>query len=568
LHLIGHYLKPYVRRMSFGLAIKLVGTVMDLLLPYILAHVIDAVAPLRDRGLIVRWGVLMVVCSILAVTFNILANRMASSVARDTTRTLRHDLFARIAWLSNRQVDTFTVPSLISRMTTDTYNIHRMVGMMQRIGVRAPILVLGGIAVTMMLDPVLAAVLVAILPFMALIVFYVSKKSVPLFAESQRAADTMVRVVRENATGVRVIKALSKTEDEKKRFTAVNREVMRAENRANMTMAVSKPVMNFILNGGLVLVVVVGAHRVNAGQSGAGAITAFLTYFTIILNAMLSVTRVLTMYSQALASAGRIQEVMDAPMQLLPEPRPLRSDGDHLRFEHVTFSYDKKEPTLEDISFSLQRGESLGIIGPTGAGKSTVAALLMRFYDVDAGGVYLDGQDVRTMEKTALRARFGVVFQNDVLFRNTVGANIRLGRQISLAELDAAAADAQAAAFIAGAGGMDAPVEAKGANFSGGQKQRLLIARALAGRPEFLILDDSSSALDYRTDAELRGVLREKYAGTTTVIIAQRVSSIQHCDKILVLEDGRMAGFGTHAELLRSCALYRDIARLQMGVEA
>ncbi|MEA5038205.1 MAG: ABC transporter ATP-binding protein [Clostridiaceae bacterium] len=568
MHLIGHYLRPYVRRMCGGLTIKLLGTIMDLLLPYILAHVIDDIVPRQDRHLVVVWGAVMAVCAVLALALNILANRMASAVARDTTRTLRHDLFFRIAWLSNRQVDDFTVPSLISRMTTDTYYIHRTVGMMQRIGVRAPILLIGGIGVTLALDPVLAAVLVAILPLTGIIVFYVSKKSVPMFTEAQASADRMVRVVRENTTGVRVIKALSKTEDEKKRFTEVNGQLMRAENRANMTMAVTKPTMNFILNGGLVLVVLVGAHRVNAGLSGAGAITAFLSYFTIILNAMLSVTRVLTMYSQALASAGRIQQVLDTPMQLLPEEYPARADGDSLRFEHVTFSYDKKEPTLEDISFSLLRGESLGIIGPTGAGKSTVAALLMRFYDVDDGGVYVGGRDVRTMEKNELRARFGVVFQNDVLFKNTVGENIRLGRKLTMEQIEEAAGAAQASDFIEGAGGMGAKVEAKGANFSGGQKQRMLIARALAGHPEFLILDDSSSALDYRTDAELRARLRAEYADTTTVIIAQRISSVQHCDHILVLEDGKTAGFGTHMELLESCALYRDIARLQMGVKA
>lgn len=568
MHLIGRYLRPYVRRMCFGLSIKLMGTVMDLLLPYILAYLIDVIAPLRDRRQTVFWGVIMAVCALLAVALNIIANRMASAVARDTTRSLRHDLFARIAWLSNRQVDGYTVPSLITRMTTDTYIIHRMVGMMQRIGVRAPILLIGGIGVTLALDPVLAAVLVAILPLMGIVVYFVSKKSVPLFGEAQKSADEMVRVVRENTTGVRVIKALSKTEDEKKRFTQVNARLMQTENRANMTMALTKPTMNFILNGGLVLVVLVGAHRVNAGLSSAGSITAFLNYFIIILNAMLSVTRVLTMYSQALASAGRIEEVLNAPMQLLPEARPVRQDGDHLRFEHVTFSYDKKEPTLEDISFSLRRGESLGIIGPTGAGKSTVAALLMRFYDVDGGGVYINGSDVRSMDKNDLRARFGVVFQNDVLFKNTIAENIRLGRALTREQLCAAGKSAQAEEFITGAGGMDAHVEAKGANFSGGQKQRLLVARALAGHPEFLILDDSSSALDYRTDAELRSELRREYGDTTTVIIAQRVSSIQHCDRILVLEDGKTAGFGTHEELLKSCELYRDIARLQMGVDA
>lgn len=565
MQLIIRYLRPYFKRMSLGLSIKLFGTVMDLLLPLILAHVIDEVAPTKNMKLVLLWGGLMVLCSIMALLCNVVANRKASSVARDAVINLRHDLFEKISFLSNRQVDQFTIPSLISRMSTDTYYVYRMVGMMQRIGVRAPILVLGGILVTYTLDVVLATVLLCMLPLMAVVVVYISRRSVPQFGQLQRSVDHMVRVVRENAEGVRVIKALSRTEAEKARFEDINRQIMRDENRANSTMAITKPAMNLMLNTGLVLVVVVGAYRVNAGATGVGTITAFLTYFTIILNAVLSINRVVTMYAKALASAQRIQVVMNAETELQQMELPRGDSDKHLEFDHVTFSYNGTKDHLTDIHFSLRRGQRLGIIGPTGSGKSTIASLMMRFYDVNQGAVRIGGQDVRSMDKETLRQRFGVVFQHDTLFRDTIGGNIRLGRQIDLEQVERAIDDAQAAAFIQHAGGLDAWVESRGANYSGGQKQRLLISRALAGHPEILILDDSSSALDYRTDAALRGKLAEHYTDTTTVVIAQRVSSVMHCDQILVLEEGKMLGFGTHAQLMETCALYREIAETQMG---
>lgn len=567
MQLIVRYVRPYFKRMSLGLLVKFTGTIMDLLLPYILAHIIDDVTPLQDMGLVVRWGFVMLLCSFLAIAGNVIANRMASRVARDTTRRLRHDLFRKISYLSNRQIDDFTVPSLVSRMSTDTYNIHRMVGMMQRMGIRAPILVLGGVGITLFLDPVLALVLTAMLPVILLIVYAVSRESIPMFDRLQQAVDRMVRVVRENASGVRVIKALSKTEDEKAHFDQVNRQVMQAENRANNVMALSKPAMNLTLNLGLVLVVLVGAVRVNRGLSSPGTITAFLTYFTIILNAMMSVTRVLTMWSKALASAGRIEEVLSAPEELQPQALPQRDETAHIVFENVNFSYNGTKNSLSGINFTLNHGESLGVIGPTGAGKSTLAKLLLRFYDVSEGQIRVDGRDVRSFDLQELREKYGVVFQNDLLFRKSVGENIRIGRSISTQRLLQAAKDAQALDFVEQAGGLDTPLEARGANLSGGQKQRLLIARALAGRPEILLLDDSSSALDYRTDAALRQVIRRDYGDTTTVIIAQRVSSVRACDRILVLEEGRMAGFGTHAQLMAGCRLYQEISHLQMGEE-
>lgn len=560
------YLRPYVPRMLVGVTIKFIGTIMDLCLPWILAYVIDKVIPGGTIGPVIWWGVIMVLCSALAVVTNIVANRMASAVARDTTRQIRYDLFAKIAYLSSRQIDTFTIPSLISRMTSDTYNIHQMVGMMQRIGIRAPILLVGGILVTLTLDPVLTLVLVSIMPFITIITVVISRKGVPLFRLSQEALDRMVRVVRENAAGIRVIKALSKSEDEKQHFDQVNQTLVQTEKKANMTMAGISPSMNLLLNVGLTLVVLVGAIRVNAGAGEVGEIVAFTSYFTIILNAMMTITRIFTMYSKASASANRIAEVMAAPqeMEVLPQT-PVKAEDGHVVFDHVSFSYDKKEDNLTDISFSLRRGETLGIIGPTGAGKSTIAQLMLRFYDVDKGEIRIGGRDIRQMELGELREKFGVVFQNDILFEDSIEGNIRLGRDIGSDAVHQAAEDAQAAEFIAQKEGMESGLNIKGANLSGGQKQRVLIARALAGNPEVLILDDSSSALDYKTDAALRRDIRTHYSHTTTILIAQRVSTVLKCDHILVLDDGKMIGYGTHPELMESCELYRQIERIQMG---
>lgn len=560
------YLKPHIPRMTVGLTIKFIGTIMDLLLPWILAYMIDDVVPLRNVPMILWWGAAMLFCSVLAVVTNIIANRMAARVARNTTEALRHDLFSKISYLSCAQIDEFTIPSLESRLTSDTYNIHQMIGMMQRMGVRAPILLLGGVLVTFTLEPVLTLVLVCVLPFIGYIVWRVSKKGIPLYTQLQRAVDNMVRTVRENASGIRVIKALSKTDYEKKRFADANAHVVEKEKKAGITMALTNPMMNLFLNLGLTLVIIVGAYRVNAGVTQAGKIIAFLSYFTIILNAMLSVTRIFVMYSKGSASAGRISLVLDAPADLtLRTAEPVETDN-HIIFEHVSFSYHKHKENLTDISFSLKRGQTLGIIGATGCGKSTLINLLMRLYDAGSGRIFIDGKPIESIDAAKLHEMFGVVFQNDILFADTIASNIDLGRGLSRERLEEAAAHAQAADFIGALpDGLDHMLTSKGTNVSGGQKQRILLARAFAANPEILILDDSSSALDYKTDARLRGEIRKHYQDTTTVIVAQRVSSIKHADHILVLEEGRVIGSGTHAELMKTCETYQEISKTQMG---
>lgn len=550
---------------------------MDLFIPWILAYVIDSVIPVGSLRLIFVWGGVMLVCSILAVSFNIIANRMASRVASDATQIIRHDLFAKTMYLSARQTDAFTKPSLISRLTTDTYNVNQMIGRVQRLGVRAPILLVGGVLFTMSLDPVLSSVLLLVMPVLAVVMVVVSRKGMPLYRKLQSSVDSFVCLVREDIAGIRVIKALSKMDYEKEKFDRINKMVVTCERNAEKTMAVLNPSMNMLLNLGLVGVIIVGAFRVNAGTSEVGKILAFMTYFTIILNAMMSISRMFVIINKAVASAARIDQVLSCEDDLAllgdkTEPEAENTDTveadaeKEIVFDHVSFSYNKKEPNLKDISFTVRKGEMLGIIGSTGSGKTTLASLLMRLMDVDEGRVLIGGRDVRSFEKEELRSRFGVVFQNDTIFEDTIYENVRMGRQLGREEIVQALSYAQAEEFTQekerSEGGM---LDIRGANLSGGQKQRVLIARALAARPEILILDDSSSALDYRTDAMLRRQLKENFSGTTTILIAQRISSVMHADHILVLEDGEMIGYGTHEELLMGCAVYREISRSQTG---
>ena len=563
------YLRPQYGRLALQLTIKFIGTITELFLPWMLSHILDDIVPQKDMVQVYIWGVFLMTAAAVALLGNVTANRMSTRISRRFTQKLRHDTYARVTYLSSRQTDSFTLPSLISRLTSDTYNVHQMVDRMQRLGVRAPILLLGGICVTFSLEPVLTLVLVATLPLLGVVVFTVSRKGIPLYVSVQEAVDSMVRKVQENMTGVRVIKALSKTEYEKGCFDEVNREVVRRDQHAGIIMATTNPVMSLLLNLGLTAVVVVGAFRVNAGVSQAGKIIAFLSYFTIVLNALLMVSRLFMIYSKGAASAKRIEEILQTPMEPIPgDPAP-RTSQYHVEFKNVSFSYNKAKgktrDDLSDINFALKRGETLGIIGPTGSGKSTILSLLMRFYDVDFGEIRINGKRIEGIPDEELHTMFGVVFQNDFILADSIRENVDFGRGISDEDLLIAAKFAQADFIETKEGGPSHMLTAKGSNLSGGQKQRLLIARALAGKPEILVLDDCSSALDYKTDKALRSALRQNFRDTTTIIVAQRISSILHADHILVLDSGRVIGAGTHETLLETCPDYREIYDVQMG---
>lgn len=566
--LLFRYIKPYLWRMSGGFAIKFFATLVELFLPWVLAHLIDTVVPTENKTHIYLWGGVMVVCSLLAVLGNVTANRMAAGVARDTTRRIRQDLFNKTIQLTDAQVNTFTVPSLEARLTSDTYHIHHFVGMIQRLGVRAPILLIGGIALTFTMEPVLTLVLVATLPIISFVVYWVSSHGVPLYRKLQETVDEMVRVVRENISGIRVVKALSRENYEKNRFETTNELVTKRETKAGEMMALTSPVMTILLNVGLTIVILVGAYRVNAGISEAGKIVAFMSYFTIILNAMMSVTRMFIMSSRSIASAGRIDEVLqvaDEKEVLQKENREAFSDA-AIAFQNVSFGFEEGKEIVSDISFSLPKGGMLGIIGATGSGKTTLIKLMMRFFDPGRGEIVIDGKNIKAYDLKDLRQKFGVVMQNDFIYADTIAENIKFGRDLTEEDLLQAVQEAQASAFIEETGnGLSHEVQMAGHNLSGGQRQRLLIARALAGNPEILVLDDASSALDYKTDAALRRAIETRPHTPTTVVVAQRVSSIMAADLILVVDDGRIVAQGTHQSLMESCDIYREIADMQLG---
>ena len=565
---IGRYLKPYVTRMCLQLLVKLGGTVVELFLPSMLSIILDEYVPAGNMRGVWLTGGMMVLCALLAWLGNVCANRMSTNISRRFTLNLRRDLFRRVTDLSAAQRDAVTDASLVSRLTSDTYNVHNMVDRMQRLGVRAPILLLGGIMVSLSLEPVLTLVLICTLPLLAATIIISSKKGVPLFTRVQEGQDSMVRKIQENMAGARVIRALSRTEYEQQDFAHVNEELAQRQRTADLTMAAVSPIVNFILNAGLAFVVLEGAWRVHIGATLPGTIIAFLSYFTIILNSLLMISRLFVMYSKGSASARRIEEILAMPEDLPRQDAPAQSTENHVEFRNVRFSYNKTTSNVQDITFSLRHGETLGIIGPTGSGKSTLLKLLLRQYDPDGGEILLDGRPLASLTPTELYSRVGVVFQNDFLMADSIRENIRFGRDVAEEAMLSAVNCAQAGFVHQKDGGMDFMLNVKGRNLSGGQQQRVLIARSLAADPRLLLLDDCSSALDFRTDRALRHALRERHGEATTILIAQRVSAVMAADHILVMDQGRIIAQGKHDDLLHSCPMYRQLCQLQLGGDA
>ncbi len=561
------YISPYGLRIAGQMAVKIGGTVIELFLPGMLSIILDECAPVGDVRGVWTMGLTMMVYAILAWLCNCAANRMSTTVSREITRKIRRDLFRKVTGLSAHQQDVLTDASLVSRLTTDTYNVHNMIDRMQRLGVRAPMLLLGGIIVSFTLEPVLTLVLIATLPVLGATVWWSSKKGVPLFTLVQEGQDKMVRKVQENMGGARVIRALSRTAYEQEDFARVNADLAARQRTADLTMARVSPITSFALNAGLALVVLLGAYRVHIGASAAGTIIAFLSYFTIILNALLMVNRIFVMYSKGSASAKRIEEVLLLPAELTREDGETRAEDEHIVFENVGFSYNKQFENVSDLTFSLGYGETLGIIGPTGSGKSTLLSLLMRQYDADRGEIRIGGRPIQTLTEDELHSRLGVVFQSDFLMADTLRENIRFGRDVEDADIWSATETAQAAFIREKEGELDFALNVRGRNLSGGQQQRVLICRALADDPRILLLDDCSSALDFRTDRELRHALRERHGNATTLIVAQRVSAVMGANHILVMDKGRIVAQGKHDELVKTCPMYAELCALQLGEE-
>ena len=551
------------------MVIKFIGTFLELLIPYVLEYIIDVVAPTKSLKMVLVWGGVMIVLAILCRLFNKTANQRAVTSASKNIYRLRQDLFEKTIYLSSDVIDKITLPSLISRLTSDSYNILSFMQSSQTLGVRAPILLLGGFIVTFSMDSGMAMILAVMAPLIIAIVVFISRKGIPLYTTVQKKLDEVVRIMRENISGIRVIKALGKEKRESHHFEMADKDMEKSEIKAGFTMALPTSIVKVFMNIGLVLVVIIGAVRVSEGTMKPGVILAFLSYFQMIMMGVLTLNRFFLMMSKANASSMRIKDTMDSISSLSiteEESGNEKAKEGYIVFDDVSFSYNGSSNAVSHISFSLERGKTLGIIGGTGSGKSTIINLMMRFYDPQKGNIFVDGKNIKSYELPSLRRHFGVVFQNDFIFHDTISSNIKMGRNISDEDMKKAAENAMAAEFIERyEEGYEHYSAIHGAAFSGGQKQRLLISRALSGDSPVIVLDDSSSALDYHTDSMVRKNILSNHKSSSLVIVAERVSAVMNADEILVLHNGEIIGRGRHDHLMESCDEYRDIYQTQMG---
>lgn len=544
----------------------------NLYLPRLMADIVDHGIVPGDIRHILQIGGIMLVVAILGTACAVAGSFVTAKVATGFGRVVRGRIFDRAARLSTHQFDHFSTASLVTRTTNDTTQVQQVALMLLSMAVSAPMMAIGGIVLSLSQDAALARVLIAVIPVLAVVFFVIMWKAVPLFQEVQVKIDRLNLVLDEGLSGVRVIRAFDRGAHESRRFDIANRDLTDTAIAVNRLMALLMPAMFLMMNVTSVLIIWFGAVRIDAGAMHVGAMIASLQYAIQILFAVFMVTAVFVMLPRAAASAARINAVLDMVPDIADPsaPHPPGALRGHVEFRNVTFQYPgAEEPALAGVSFTALPGQVTAIIGGTGSGKSTLAGLIPRFYDVNDGQVLVDGVDVREWRQAELRARIGFVPQQAVLFSGTIASNITFGRDDASDEaIRHAATVAQAAEFIDRMpGGYASPVSQGGINLSGGQKQRLAVARALVRRPDVCVFDDSFSALDFATDARLRDALRADLAGATTFIVSQRIGTVMNADRIVVLDDGRVAGIGTHAELLQTCEVYREIAASQASLE-
>jgi len=567
-------ISPYRGYVAIVMVLALAQSIGTLLLPRLMSDIVDKGIVRGDQRAILQTGGLMLLMSVVATACAIAGSYYASKVATGFGRSLRGAIFARVERFSIHQFDRFGSASLVTRTTNDTTQVQQMLIMMLTMVITAPMMAIGGVILALSQDTRLAWVLIAVMPVMALIFGLIMRGAVPLSQAMQLKIDRLNLVLGEGLSGVRVIRAFDRGAHQRARFDEANLDLTNTAIAVNHLIAFLMPALIVMLNLTSIAIIWFGSHRIDQGLMPVGAMIASLQYAMQILFAVFMVTAMFVMLPRASASAARINEVLDVAPEIVDPAVPLQpqvtTKRGHVAFENVTFQYPgAEEPALAGVSFTALPGEVTAIIGGTGSGKSTLAGLIPRFYDVNQGRVLVDGVDVREMTQADLRARIGFVPQQAVLFTGTVAANIRDGREdASDEEVRHAATVAQALEFVeAMPETFASPISQGGINLSGGQKQRLSIARAIVRKPDVYVFDDSFSALDFATDAKLRAALKRETANATVFVVAQRISTVINADRIVVLDNGRVAGIGTHADLLEKNEIYREIVTSQVSLE-
>lgn len=563
------FLKQFKKEVLIGPVFKLTEAVFELIVPLVMAQIIDVGIANGDRGYVLRMGGVMVLLGLVGLGCALICQYCAARASQGFGTVLRSEMFRHINTLSHGEIDQIGTPSLITRITNDVNQLQLAVAMLIRLVVRAPFLVIGATVMALLLDWKLACIFFVAAPLMALVLYLVMSRSIPFYRIIQKKLDRISLITRENLSGVRVIRAFSRQEKEKERFAQASEDQMTTSITVGRISALLNPLTSAIINLAIAAVIWFGGFRVDAGGMTQGEVIAFVNYLNQILLAMIVVANLVVIFTKAAASATRVDEVLELHPSIVNRvSRPAQEveGSPEIAFDAVSFAYpDAGAYSLSDISFTVARGQTLGIIGGTGCGKSTLVNLIPRFYEVSQGSIKVDGVDVRDYPMEQLRGKVGIVPQRAVLFSGTLRQNMQWRKQDATdEEIWQALETAQAASFVRKMpDGLDSVILQGGKNLSGGQKQRLTIARALVGEPEILILDDSASALDFATDAALRRAIAkfsaERGNRMTTIIVSQRANTVRYADQIVVLDDGKAAGIGTHEQLLESCQTYREI---------
>lgn len=564
------YLKGYIPQSIIAPLFKFLEASFELAVPIVMANIIDIGVKNRDEGYIYKMGLVLVLLGVLGLAAAITAQYFAAKAALGFGTALRRDFYRHLNTLSHAEIDKIGTPTMITRVTNDINQAQTGVNMFLRLFLRSPFIVIGSIVMCLTISPSLTLIFGIAAPVIGLIIYLIMSNTIPKYKLIQSRLDKVSLLTRENLSGVRVIRAFARQKNEKEDFDSETGELLKAQVRAGRVSALLNPLTFAVVNLAIAAILWFGGGSVDSGAITQGELIALVNYMNQILLALIVVANLIIILTKASASASRINDVFEILPSVTDEgnvPQTPVNGAAAVELKNVTFAYHKDKPTLENITLSVKKGETVGIVGGTGSGKSTLVNLIPRFYDITEGELLIDGADIRKYPLSQLREKIGIVPQRAVLFKGTIRSNMKWGKEnASDEEIWAALETAQAAEFVRKLpDGLDSAVEQGGRNFSGGQRQRLTIARAVVMKPEIIILDDSSSALDFATDAALRTALARDISESTVFIVSQRASSVKHADKIIVLDDGQAAGIGTHGELFENCQIYREICLSQMS---